>query len=239
MKFWSIIRKLKILLGYFNPNLRFISKGNVYKRMQFSGVALDYVIKNKNFRTVLDVGSGGGKHSDIFEKEGKIVTRFDFGKSRAFTDDSQKIIYGDFLDYDFKTSYELVWVSHVLEHTLYTHQFLQKILNVGSKNAIVAITVPPAKPEFVGGHLTLWTPALLLYRMVLAGFDCSNAKVLVYGYNISVVCEIQKNSLSISDLAWDLHDIKKIEKWLPKDLNLLADGSRYGTIYKGADNYFF
>lgn len=200
-------------------------------------LALDYVLKDKSFATVLDVGSGSGIHSDYFTNNGKSATRFDFGRSRAFTDQSDVII-GDFLDHQFQDKYDLVWASHVLEHSVHTHEFLEKLSNVAKPDSgILAITVPPAKAEFVGGHVSLWTPALLLYRMVLAGIDCSQAKVMVYGYNISVICENKRNNIDLSGLAWDYSDIERISGFLPNNISAGSDGARYGEIYQDAEIY--
>jgi len=202
-----------------------------------SNQAIDYAARELDFVSVLDVGSGSGKHADFFSRKGKRVTRFDFGKSRAFTDDSSVII-GDFLTHEFKDKYDLIWASHVLEHSIYTHEFLEKLSAVAQPDkGIIAITVPPAKSEFVGGHVTLWTPALLIYRMVLAGFDCSNAKVLVYGYNISVICENKKNYIDLNQLAWDYNDIDRLSAYLPKGLEAGVDGAKFGEVYQHSKIY--
>lgn len=233
----NLKRKLLKLISKINPKLKPLPNAELVRNHPFSGIALNYLLEKESFKTVLDIGSGSGKHADTFEKHGKEVTRFDFGKSRAFTDDN-KVLIGDFVSYSFDGHYDLVWASHVLEHTIHTHAFLSKIRAVVKPGGIVTISVPPAKPEFVGGHVTLWTPALLLYRLVLAGFDCSNAKVFVYGYNISVILTAIENEVVISDLAWDYNDIERLKKWFPKDLRAGMDGSRYGNIFRGAENFF-
>lgn len=209
-----------------------------FDKSNLSDLAIDYVIKNKKFKTVLDIGSGSGVHANYFDSKGKIVTRFDFGKSRAFTDNNSDVIVGDFIEHSFHNTYDLVWASHVLEHTIHTHEFLVKIKKVTNPNGVVAITVPPAKSQFVGGHVTLWTPALLIYRMVLAGFDCSNAKIMSYGYNISIICENVDNDLSLENLYWDFNDLERIKKYLPEELDPKIDGSKFGDVYKDAQVYF-
>ncbi|WP_435140746.1 class I SAM-dependent methyltransferase [Pseudopelagicola sp. nBUS_19] len=232
-----MLRKFKRVFSKFNPHLLSLPKTQLVSKYKLSGVALNHLINEEKFNTVLDIGSGSGAHADEFENAGKDVTRFDFGKSRAFTDDG-KVLIGDFVEYDFDSKFDLVWASHVLEHTVHTHTFLTKIRAVTKPGGLVAITVPPAKPEFVGGHVTLWTPALLLYRLVLAGFDCSKAQVFVYGYNISVVLNVCENNLDISELAWDFNDIDRLKMWFPEDLVSKTNGSKYGKIFKGVDNFF-
>lgn len=203
--------------------------------LKLSGLAVERCIDGYDFATVLDIGSGAAKHADAFEAAGKTVTRFDFGKSRAFTDTSGGVLIGDFVSFDCPQRYDLTWASHVLEHTIHTHAFLEKMAAVTTPDTgIVAITVPPAKSAFVGGHVMLWTPALLIYRLVLAGFDCSNAECHVYGYNISVIVPNRRTDVVLDKLAWDLNDIERLQKWFPDDVRAQTDGARFGTVYNDA-----
>lgn len=172
------------------------------------------------------------------ESRGKSVTRFDFGKSRAYVR-NESTVRGDFLTYDFGDNrWDLVWACHVLEHSIYPHAFLQKLRKVCSEGGFVAVTVPPAKPEFVGGHVSLWTPALLAYRMVLAGFDCSHATLLRYGYNISIIVDNLAADVDLADLAWDFNDIERIQRFLPPDCLPGVNGEHVGLSFVGARSYF-
>jgi hypothetical protein len=78
----------------------------------------------------------------------------------------------------------------------------------------VAITVPPLKHEIVGGHVSLWNAGMVLYRLVLAGIDCSDAAVLSYGYNISVIAK-NRSIGKIDGIEYDSGDIRRIRKYLP------------------------
>ena len=151
-------------------------------------------MKNCQFQSVLDIGGGEGAHSKIFIDYGKSVTGIDVGKSPYFARNRQKrnYIIGDFNKVSVKNRYDLVWCCHVLEHQLNVNYFLRKIRKVLMPNGILALTVPPAKSQIVGGHLSVWNAGLLLYNLVLAGFDCRDAHVLKYGYNISIVLANKK-----------------------------------------------
>ena len=73
------------------------------------------------------------------------------------------------------------------------------------------------KNEIVGGHLSLWNAGLLLYQLVIAGFDCKDAIVKKYGYNISVI--VKKNEIDIKNkLVYDNGDISTIKQYLPKQI---------------------
>ena len=59
----------------------------------------------------------------------------------------------------------------------------------------------------------MWTPGLLVYRVVLAGFDCSSAIVFEDGYNVSLI--VRKKVARLPALAHDAGDIKRLAKFFP------------------------
>lgn len=157
-------------------------------------------LEYKTFQTVLDVGSGEGHHAQILRDRGKTVTTLDFKDAD---------ICGDFLSVDIP-HFDVIWCCHVLEHQQNVGLFLQKALDHCD---LFVVTVPPAKHNIVGGHLTLWNAGLLLYNLVQAGFDCSNAKVKAYGYNISVIVEAKRRP--DVPLKMDCGDIEALAPFFP------------------------
>lgn len=178
------------------------------------------MLNEYTFDTVLDIGCGQGLHSEIFKKYKKHVISLDYGKSPYVkSNDKQDFITADFMNYNFKdTQYDAVWCSHVLEHQLNPNLFLEKINSILKEEGVLAITVPPLKSQIVGGHVSLWNAGLLLYQLVLAGFDCSNAIVKKYGYNISIILKKKKINIK-SELIYDNGDISTIKKYLPKGIS--------------------
>jgi len=176
------------------------------------------VIDDCDFKTVLDVGSGEGLHANHFTQNLKAVTTIDFGGSDYFKNScgENACIVDDFNRYEFKSEFDLVWCSHVLEHQLNVNIFLKKIFSLITPGGYLAITVPPSRATIVGGHLTNWNAGLLLYNLVLAGFDCREAKILKYGYNISVIVRKNIEPVDISTLVFDAGDIRRIKCFLPK-----------------------
>lgn len=122
----------------------------------------------------------------------------------------------------------------VLEHQLNIQDFLVKVNSLIKENGVLAITVPPLKNTIVGGHVSLWNAGLLIYRLVLAGFDCKEASVCTYGYNISVI--VKKRSIFVLDqIAYDVGDLNILSKYFPKGLkyfNSEKDKPFYGKIRK-------
>jgi SAM-dependent methyltransferase len=191
-----------------------------FDEVPFAGETLQYLIENYKFDTVLDIGSGEGKHSDVFKNYNKAVTSIDYGRSIYFEkrDGNHNCIFGDYYTYEFDEKFDAIWASHVLEHQPNPNLFLKKIHSDLKEGGILAITIPPLKHEIVGGHVTLWNAGLLLYQLVLAGFNCKNVSVKSYGYNISIV--LKKESItSYPELHFDSGDIKKMLHFFPDNFS--------------------
>ena len=208
-----------------------------FRHLPFSGHAIQKLIADYNFTSILDIGSGECLHADIFQKQGKIVTTIDYGNSIYFenadTDGASKnTIIADFNEYNFTSKYDAVWCSHVLEHQPNPNIFLTKIYSLLNDSGVLAITVPPARNTISDGHLTNWNAGLLLYNLVLAGFDCREASILKYGYNISLI--VKKTPAIYPPLSYDSGDLRKIKKCLPdlKFFETQNDNPFNGNIYK-------
>lgn len=159
---------------------------------------------------VLDIGSGNGEHAAIMRNAGHYVTECDLRTKCDFMLEPYPPDY-----------FEGVWLSHVLEHIPDCQTFLKKVSRVIMRDGLLCVTVPPMKPEIVGGHVSLWNAGLLLYRLILAGFDCSLARVGTYGYNCSVLVRaspIQK----FPRLKMDHGDIALLRDYFP--VGIVADG---------------
>ncbi len=189
-----------------------------FSRATFANRALQKLLSDYAFETVLDIGCGEGQQAAILLAHGKTVTAFDYGKSPYFAwrDPAIQTVIGDFNTYAFHEQYDCAWASHVLEHQPNPNLFLRKVHAVVKEGGIVAITVPPLKHQIVGGHLTLWNAGLLLYNLVFAGFDCAQASILQYGYNISVI--VRKKTIDPAGLVYDMGDIRTIRPFLPAEL---------------------
>jgi SAM-dependent methyltransferase len=186
---------------------------------QFAYVALEQLVAHEKFHTVLDIGCGAGEHAAYLLEHGKRVTAVDLGGSPYFAQRDRRIqvALGDFISMQFSEPFDCVWASHVLEHQPNVHDFLTRVHQALRPDGVLAITVPPLKHEIVGGHLSLWNAGLLLYHLVIAGFDCREARILKYGYNISVV--LRKRTIQLpADLAYDAGDIRKLRPYLPASL---------------------
>jgi CMP-2-keto-3-deoxyoctulosonic acid synthetase len=179
-----------------------------------------------DFQTVLDVGAGALQHSNVMIKAGKTVDTIDYGMStyyddRVETKGVRNTIIGDFNNITFPDLYDAVWCSHILEHQLNPNLFLKKLHSITKEGGYVAIVVPPRKPFIVDGHVSLWNAGLVLYHLVLAGFDCSEeCFVRQYDYNIGIIVKKRSIPQLLIDLCMDTGDIEKLKAFFPPDLGM-------------------
>lgn len=182
--------------------------------------SLNKIIKNLNFNTVLDVGSGEGKQKNFFCSNGKIVKTCDYDLLQAPHSDnlSQNYDYvGNFLDLKIEKKFDFVFSSHVLEHQRNVGEFLEKKINCTKEGGFICTVVPIRKPFITGGHCTLWNPGLLLYNFVLCGIDCSECYLEQIDYDICLVVKNKKFDIEQIDLCYDRGDVDKLMKFFPFD----------------------
>lgn len=182
----------------------------------FADQAFYKLIADYTFQTVLDVGCGTCQQAMLFRKNGKVV------KTIALSQPAD--IVGDFMEVDLP-KVDCIWASHVLEHQRNPGAFLERCFDLLHDGGILAVTVPPLKHQIVGGHVSLWNAGTLLYSLILAGFDCSNAAVKTYGYNISVIVKKQPYDF-INDLRLNMDngDIDILAPYFPTKVGEGFDG---------------
>jgi SAM-dependent methyltransferase len=180
--------------------------------------ALALLLREHAFETVLDVGCGDGRHAREFARHGKRVTTVACEPYDGFVPD----IVGDVMDAGIEGRFDVVWCSHVLEHQPNVRDFLQKMASLVAPDGLLAITVPPARPTIVGGHLTVWNAGLLLYNLVVAGIDCRDARVKTYGYNISAI--VSPRPAALPPLRHDQGDLERLAAFFPMPVRQGFDG---------------
>ena len=186
----------------------------------FGAHTLKFLLDNYDFSSVLDIGSGAGKHSQIFKDYGKNVTKVDYGSSVYFEENKSQedIIHGDFNEVPIDETYDCVWACHVFEHQPNPQLFLEKMIKCTRQDGIIAIVIPPFRKRLVGGHINLGTLAILIYRLVLAGIDCSHAKMFRNGYNLGLI--VRKSQIHLPDgLTYDSGDVRLLREFFPQDMH--------------------
>lgn len=199
------------------------------------GAALAWCLENLDFQSVLDIGSGGGEQAEQFALAEKKVTAIDFGTSKYYEDAHLTgapyarctLVQDDFNTWENEVTFDLVWASHILEHQCNVGSFLQKCWSHTADNGWLAVTVPPLKHDIVGGHLSVWNAGLVIYNLVLTGNDCSNAIVMNYDYNVSVI--VPKKPIILPALDHDVGDIERLSDFFPDGFHQGFDGRMYSS----------
>tara|TARA_R110002074_G_C12339321_1_gene648624 strand:+ start:141 stop:881 length:741 start_codon:yes stop_codon:yes gene_type:complete len=182
---------------------------------------------HQNFKTILDVGSGAGEHSRFFKLFGKQVFSIDLHEDADYV--------GDFLTYDFDRKFDAIWCSHVLEHQRNVGQFLEKLYNTLEDDGILAISLPVhPRDRFISGHLTNWNAGLLIYNLVMAGFDCSDA-IFAHDYDLSLI--VRKKEARGGDIlsAAAYTNIEELAEFFP--LPVKETGDAEVRLHKWSTNY--
>ena len=129
-------------------------------------------------KRILDVGVGKGDHAIGFISNGtKEVVGIDPLHStpkhecyQHIQDPYEEVVFAE------DELFDLVWCSHTLEHIPNVQHFLIKLHEWLKPGGWLCIGVPTDRQARLHvGHLTLWTPALLAYNLVCAGWDCKEA----------------------------------------------------------------
>lgn len=184
------------------------------------GEALERFIRYDEVATVLDIGSGPGRHAALIREAGKSVTTLSLAPPAD--------VLSDYLTYRAPQCFDGIWASHVLEHQPNVNLFLRKCYDDLRMGGVLAVSVPPLNHNLVDGHLSLWNAGVLLYNLIIAGFDCSKARVGGYEYDISVIVRKVPARLP-DDLRYDAGDIRKIAHLFPFAAAQGVDG-RLGDI---------
>ncbi len=133
--------------------------------------AIMRLVEEYDFETVLDIGSGGGEQSRFFRHFGKEVFSINLTGNADYV--------GDFTQIELGRQFDVVWCSHVLEHQRNVGIFLEKVFAAIRDGGMLALTVPcHPRERLVDGHLSSWNAGLLCYNLILAGFDCRDARIL-------------------------------------------------------------
>lgn len=184
--------------------------------------ALSRLLEYRDVQRILDIGSGAGDHARIMRAAGKDVTTVSLEPPADFI--------GDYCATHVPSEFDAIWASHVLEHQPNVGRFLELCFSDLRPGGLLAVTVPPAKPDVVGGHLTTWNAGLLLYNLIVAGFDCRDARVSApYSsgpgyppYNISVL--VRKRQAELPPLRFDNGDIETLAPFFPVPVRHGFDG---------------
>jgi SAM-dependent methyltransferase len=182
-----------------------------------------------NPESVLDVGSGYGDHSIGFLSGGAkrvvgidpLFTGIKHPDYEHIHDAYETADVGD-------EQFDVVFSSHVLEHVPNVQHFLIHLQKWTKDGGYLAISVPTSRQNRLHiGHLTLWTPAHLMYNLVCAGWDCSDAYWYTSEMTIGVLLQ-KKPKISLNWRTSLPNEYVALNQFMPKEV-LHEDGAWWGN----------
>lgn len=173
---------------------------------------------NYQFESILDIGTGPTKnYVDFFSQNGKKIWSIAPNQRITSADPTVVMLDGMFETFDFPHKFDAVWASHVLEHTRNPGIFLDKIYDGLKPAGVLFVIVPPHKNKIVGGHVTAgWNIGLLMYNLILAGFDVKNGRYKKSGYNVAAFVQ-KRESRDLPRLRYDNGDIEILSDFWPNE----------------------
>ena len=171
-----------------------------------------------NFKNVLDIGMGRSPYIvDTLIRNNREVTSIDIKKLTNYENENFTFIEGNFLEYSFEDqSFDAILASHALEHNLNVGLFLDKVYNILKEDGTFFCLVPPHKTSIVGGHVIIgWNIGILMYDLIMCGFDVRNGRFKKLGYNIAAFVQKRKDKTLPSNLILDNGDIEKLKDYFP------------------------
>jgi hypothetical protein len=75
----------------------------------------------------------------------------------------------------------------------------------------------------VDGHMTYWNAGVLLYNLILAGFDCKDARVATYNDEVSVLA--RKVEAGLPRISSDRGEIDRLCKFFPVEVSQGFNGA--------------
>jgi SAM-dependent methyltransferase len=171
------------------------------------------------YESVLDIGTGKAQIAKWFAKKGFAVTgtglsvnsyEFDLNEKNEY--EKIEIIECNVEQMPFEDgSFDIIIMSHVLEHCYNTGLALQEVKRVLSPNGMLCIFVPPHDDYVCAGHVSMgWNLGQLMYILLVNGFDIKQGKFAQYGYNVTGI--VRKGNLELPQIRGDRGDIHILDQ---------------------------
>jgi SAM-dependent methyltransferase len=174
---------------------------------------------------VLDIGTGAGAAALKFKAFGHQVTATGYQLESYLGGESQSVFSDIELHQDTdvcnmkdleSAKFDFVWCSHVLEHVPDTKRALDEIWRVLKPGGTLFLIVPPFSPFLVGGHVSVgWNLGLVMYNLILAGFDVPNGHYVNHCWNLTAF--VRKSTKFSKKLRFDNGDLEVLKGNFPEN----------------------
>jgi len=173
----------------------------------------------KGYSKVLDIGVGKAQIAKWFSSKGFEVIgtgleieSYEINSKELEVKYGIKIIECNIEKMPFAdNSFDIIVMSHVLEHCYNVGIALQEVKRLLAPEGIVCVFVPTHDDFVCSGHISMgWNLGQLMYVLLLNGFRVKDGKFCQYGSNVSAV--IKKNNCDLPLLRGDRGDIHILDK---------------------------
>ncbi|WP_165219701.1 methyltransferase domain-containing protein [Affinirhizobium pseudoryzae] len=187
-----------------------------------AAMALAKLLSAYEFDTVLDFGPGTEERSLALFRVGRMVTTL-VAPDREIERLPEEITVrrGELLDTILPTTFDCIIAAHMLHRQRDPQRFLRRLHDLLPEYAILVLTVPALRYPMLHGELSIWSPGLVLYHLILAGFNCSSVKVLTQGEEISVI--IEKDSIAPWEEGKPLPPLASLRRYLPARVDFVLE----------------
>lgn len=185
-------------------------------------MALAKLLSAYEFDTVLDFGPGTEERSLALFRVGRMVTMLVAqGKEIERLPEEITVRRGDLQDTILPATFDCIIAAHMLHRQRDPQRFLRRLHELLPEYAILVLTVPALRYPMLHGELSIWSPGLVLYHLILAGFNCSSVKVLTQGEEISVI--IEKDSIAAWEEGKPLPPLSSLRRYLPARVDFVLE----------------
>ncbi|MCO5733859.1 methyltransferase domain-containing protein [Rhizobium sp. SSA_523] len=187
-----------------------------------AALALAKLFDRFEFETVLDLGPGWQERAAAMLAAGRAVTTVLPEEAEADgAPQALSIRRGTIHSALLPVSFDCIIAAHVLHRERDPQRFLRRLHDLLPERSILAITVPALRYPMLHGELSIWSAGLLLYHLILAGFNCGEAKVLTQGEEISVILE--KETIEAWGNGDPLPPLASLRRYLPSRVDFVLD----------------
>ncbi|MCY1668665.1 class I SAM-dependent methyltransferase [Rhizobium sp. SL86] len=187
-----------------------------------AAMALAKLLSAYEFETVLDFGPGTEERSLALFRVGRMVTTLVApDKEIERLPEDITVRRGDLHTALLPTTFDCIIAAHMLHRQRDPQRFLRRLHDLLPECAILVLTVPALRYPMLHGELSIWSPGLVLYHLVLAGFNCSSVKVLTQGEEISVI--IEKDTIDPWVEGTPLPPLVSLRRYLPARVDFVLE----------------
>lgn len=177
-----------------------------------------------DFNSIMDIGTGDGFAARFFNEIGKkvTVTGYDMDaylsapipESIAIIKNVDVCAMIDIPD----ESFDAVWCCHVLEHVLNPGLALCEMRRILKPDGYLFLVLPEYAPYLVGGHVTPgWNLGVLMYVLILSGFDVRNGEFINHCWNITGFVK-KGEPVNTDVLRFDKGDLEILSRLFPDNI---------------------